>query len=457
LPTPPDRPAAAIGPGYPPLARLLPRRVFYGWWVVVACTVMTYVTVGVGYYGLAVFLKPLQREHGWSNGVVSGATGLYFVISGISSFVVGPIIDRRGPKAFMAVGIVVTALGTTLVGFVETIPQLYLVYALIAVAYGMGASVAVSSMLARWFIDQRAKAMAVASTGVSLGGATLVPLGTALVDRGGLELATPVLGALVVLIALPTLLGLVVVDPARVGLQPDGRSGDRPPGEARLSAASQYRTWTRPEAGRTLSFWAVLVGFTMALATQTAVLIHQLSYLSEDGKLGSRSAAALAVTTTTIGSITARLLVGMFADSWDKRKLAVLLFVVQGLAVLAYTWADQPVSIYLVALTFGFTIGNVYMMQSLLVGEIFGLRSFATVMGVIVLAGQVGSGAGLVFMGWYHDVTGGYAAPFHVLGVVNLAAAVVISFARPPVAVPSGTAVAASSGAPAVVSGHGSA
>ena len=59
----------------------------------------------------------------------------------------------------------------------------------------------------------------------------------------------------------------------------------------------------------------MLVGFTMALATQTAVLIHQLSYLSEDGKLGSRSAAALAVTTTTIGSIVARLLVGMFADA----------------------------------------------------------------------------------------------------------------------------------------------
>ena len=99
--------------------------------------------------------------------------------------------------------------------------------------------------------------------------------------------------------------------------------------------------------------------------------------------------------------------------------------------MLAYTWASQPVSIYVVALTFGFTIGNIYMMQSLLVGEIFGLRSFATVMGVIVLAGQVGSGAGLVFMGWYHDVTGGYAAPFRVLGALNVAAAVVISFARP--------------------------
>ena len=60
MPTQAGERGAALGPGYPPLARLLPRRVFYGWWVVVACTVMTYVTVGVGYYGLAVFLKPLQ-------------------------------------------------------------------------------------------------------------------------------------------------------------------------------------------------------------------------------------------------------------------------------------------------------------------------------------------------------------------------------------------------------------
>jgi sugar phosphate permease len=331
----------------------------------------------------------------------------------------------------MVVGIVVTALGTALVGFVNTVPQLYLVYALMAVAYGMGASVAVSSMLAKWFIDQRARAMSVSSTGVSLGGATLVPLGTALVERGGLALAAPVLGALVVLIALPTLLMVVSTDPAHMGLRPDGRSAEGPTRTSRLSMASQYRVWTRPEASRTLSFWAMLVGFAMALATQSAVLIHQLSYLAEDGKLGSRSAAALAVTTTTIGSIVARLAVGMFADGWDKRKLTVLLFVVQGVAVFGYTWADHPFSIYLVALTFGFTIGNIYMMQSLLVGEIFGLRSFGTVMGVIVLAGQVGSGIGLVFMGWYHDQTGGYASPFHVLGAVNIAAAAVVWFARP--------------------------
>lgn len=422
--------AVAPTPRPPPAARFLPKRIFYGWWVVLACTLMMYVTVGVGYYGLAVFLRPLQKEHGWSNGVVSGATGLYFVMSGLAAFLSGPIIDRRGPKRFMLAGILITGAGATAVGFVHSIWQLYAAYIVMALAYGMGSAVSVSSMLSKWFIEHRAKAMSVSSTGVSLGGATLVPIGSALVGHGGLHLAAPVLGVLVVVVALPVLLLMVCAEPRLMGLAPDGRDPSQPLRPQRLSAAAQYRTWSRGEASRTLPFWAVIVGFALALATQTAVLIHQLSFLQDSDKLGSRSAAALAVTTTTIGSIVARLLVGMFADNWDKRRLAVFLFLLQGTAVFAYTEVHGTVSIYAVALIFGFTIGNVYMMQSLLVAEIFGLVSFGTVYGVVALAGQIGSGVGLVFMGWLHDRSGSYSAPFHTLALVNVVGAAVIAFAR---------------------------
>ena len=64
----------------PPAARILPKRLFYGWYIAIACAVFSFVGVGVGYYGLAVFLKPLKDEHHWSTTAVSGATGLYFSI-----------------------------------------------------------------------------------------------------------------------------------------------------------------------------------------------------------------------------------------------------------------------------------------------------------------------------------------------------------------------------------------
>jgi predicted MFS family arabinose efflux permease len=299
----------------------------------------------------------------------------------------------------------------------------------------MGAAVAVGSIMSKWFIHHRAKAISLSSTGVSLGGATLVPFGTWLIGEGGLRLGAPVLGAMVVTVALPVLWLAIVPAPEDMGLQADGPGGPeavRPERRSRVQLHTQYRTWTREEARRTTSFWAVLIGFALALATQTAVLIHQLSFLQDDDKLGSRSAAALAVTVTTIGSIIARLVVGQFiADKADKRTMTVVLFVGQATAVLLYTMVSGTLAIYAVALLFGFTIGNVYMMMSLLTAEIFGILSFGTVYGVISLGGQLGSGAGLVFIGWAHDVTDGYRVPFVVLAAVNLLAAVIITFARP--------------------------
>ena len=419
-------------PRPPALAQLTSGRIFYGWYVALACTVMMYVTVGVSYYGLSLFLRPLREEHNWSNAVVSGATGTFFLLSGLASFAAGPWIDRFGPRVFLGLGIATTAVGAAGVGFVNEIWQLYLAYTLLAIAYGMGAVVPVSTLMSRWFIHQRAKAMMISSTGVSLGGATLVPLGAVLIDRGGLRLAAPVLGIMVFVIAMPVLLLVVSASPFDMGLEPDG--GSEAPASSRIDRASQFRVWSRRDAMRTRAFWAIVVSFFLCLAAQTAVLIFQLSFLQEPDKLGTRSAAALAVTTTTIGSILARVVVSWFADGIDKRYLAAVLFVMQAGAIVGYLYVHATVAIYAVALVFGFTIGNIYMAQSLLVGELFGLMSFGTVYGMVALVGQIGSGIGLIGVGHLID-SSGYTLPFYLLAAADLvAAALVLGAKKPPAA-----------------------
>jgi MFS family permease len=436
-------------PRLPAAYHVLPRRVYYGWYITVACAILMFVGVGVGYYGLAVYLRPLQDEHGWSNTTVSGATGLYFTLSGLAAAFVGPYIDRHGPIRVMTIGIIVNGLAAGSIGYVETVWQLYFVYAVLAIAFGVAGGVAVNAVMARWYIRRRARAMSFSSTGVSMGGVILSPLIAKLIDVGGIELASPVMGILVVSVALPVILLVLAWDPHEMGLTPDGNDAapPPPPGRAHLGRDAQFRTWSRNDAARQFSFWAILLAFLLVLMAQTGFVVHQISFLED--RMGSRSEAAFALSLTALGSTIARLIVGSFADALDKRLLTFVLFVIQGTAVLLVVHIDSIATTWLFVFVFGFTVGNIYMMQSLLVGEIFGLVSFGAIFGLVSLAGQAGSGVGPFAVGLMEDQSGGYGLPFTLTAFVTYLAAVVVLFARP-VRVPATEAPAAPEAVPSV-------
>ena len=71
-------------------------------------------------------------------------------------------------------------------------------------------------------------AMSISSTGVSVGGVVLSPLISRLIDIGGLELAAPMMGLLVVVVAVPVILLVLAWDPALHGAQPMATSRRRP-------------------------------------------------------------------------------------------------------------------------------------------------------------------------------------------------------------------------------------
>ncbi|MEM7275856.1 MAG: MFS transporter [Actinomycetota bacterium] len=413
--------------------RLLPKRLHYGWWITIGVASLMFATIGVGYYGLAVFLRPLQEENGWSNTVVSGATGMYFTVSGLTGFVIGPLVDRHGPRRFLLAGVSLVGVSAIALGSVSTIAGLYLVYLVQAIAFGLAGAVSVNSIMARWFVTRRAEAMSISATGVSTGGIVISPLGSWLIGVGGVSLAAPVLGVTVLAVGLPIVLWVLVWDPDEVGLTPDFGAPNKQAlarGTA-LSDAVQRRVWSRREAAGTVAFWAILVSFVLVLAAQTGFLLHQIAFLED--RLGSRDAAALTLSTTAFGSIVARLVVGRFADGLDKVTVSVVLFLVQGCSVFGILIWDNQVATFVFVLVIGFTIGNVYMMQSLLVAETFGLVSLGTVSGVIGLAVQVGSGAGPFLVGWIEERTGDYTTPFALSASITIISAGIILLARVPV------------------------
>ena len=68
-------------------------------------------------------------------------------------------------------------------------------------------------------------------------------------------------------------------------------------------------------------------------------------------------------------------------------------------AVLLVVHTDNIALTYGLVLVSGCTIGNIYMMQTLLTSEIYGVVSVGAILGLLLLTSQLGSGIGPALVG----------------------------------------------------------
>ena len=391
-----------------------------------------FVSSGIGFYSHGVILDPLRNLHGWSKATISSAITLYFVTAGINGFLIGRRIDRYGPKWVLVLGSLAIGSGYCLLSLVTAKWQLYAVYLVMAIGFSCINIVPINTLVANWFIRRRGFAMSLANTGLSLGGIVLVPLASFVIVHWGLGSALPLLGALGCIVIIPMALFVIKQRPADLSQFPDGevrRASAVEPGGLSLSHAIQSRVWSRVEAMRTIAFWAIVCAFLLALGGQVAFLIHQISFLNQ--YLGI-TGAATAVSITAFASIIGRLVLGTFVDRLDKRYVAMACFLLQGAAVLTLAYDNHVVILYLGTFVFGLTMGSILMVQSLIIGECFGLASFAMVAGFTGLFTMSGAAFGPTLAGVIYDATGSYQMAFTIFAALSMIAMIVIFFARPP-------------------------
>ena len=179
----------------------------------------------------------------------------------------------------------------------------------------------------------------------------------------------------------------------------------------------------------TVTFWAIVVAFFLAMTCQVSYLVHQVSFLSE--YLGLAGAAS-AVSITAAASLVGRLCMGVFIDRLDNRHVTIGLLTLQAIAILGLAYSNHIAVLYLGTMAFGLTMGCIVMMQALIIGECFGMRSFATVSGLAGVFVQVGAAIGPTIAGVIYDATRSYRIAFAIFAAASVVAIFAIVFAKPP-------------------------
>jgi sugar phosphate permease len=406
---------------------------FYGWWIVFAGSIILFVSSGIGFYGHGVILDPLGDAHGWSKGTVSSAVTLFFFSNGIIGLFIGRWMDRYGPKWFLVFGSIIFGMGLWGLRWIDSVPQLFAVYLILSAGFCSTSLVPINTLITNWFVRKRGMAMSIANTGLSVGGVLLVPLSSYLIIHQGLDRALLILGCIYVLMIIPIALIYIKQRPSELGQYPDGENRPALTSKDRNTEnAGQMKVWTRRQAMRTRAFWSIALAFMLALSGQIAYLVHQISFL---GQYLGPGKAATAVSITAGASIAGRLALGIFVDRWDKRYVAMLCMLLQGLAVLTLAFSSHVVLLYFCTFVFGLTMGSLIMMQFLLIGECFGIPSFATISGAIGIFSMPGAAFGPMIAGVIFDATQSYQWSFILFATTSFLAMGIIYFAKPPVPV----------------------
>src|SRR5215467_1542083 len=103
----------------------MPARLFYGWVIVAVC----FITMGVGVNARTAFslmFPPILDEFGWDRGVTAGAFSFGFLVSAGLSPALGRLMDRRGPRLVIEVGVLVMASGMFLATLTSEPCHLYI-------------------------------------------------------------------------------------------------------------------------------------------------------------------------------------------------------------------------------------------------------------------------------------------------------------------------------------------
>ena len=382
-----------------------------GWRIVAVCFLVATFGWGFGFYGQSVYVAELNRLHGWPASLISGGTTFFYLFGALLVAFVSEAIRRFGPRNCLVAGVLALAAAAVLIGQVTEPWQLYATDAMLAFGWAGTSLGIITNTLGLWFDNKRGMAISLALNGASFGGIVGVPLLAAAI--GSLGFADAMIAAAMVMVALMIPIILIFV-----GRPPIGSNAI-----AAVKADAPSATQIRGAAFRDAGFLTAAIAFALVLLAQVGFIVHLISFL--DPVIG-RERAAIAVALLTAMAMAGRVLFSTVIDRLNQRLASAISFVSQAVALLIIINSRNDVVLIGCCALFGFSVGNLITLPSLIVQREFDPRWFGVLISLITAINQVTYAFGPGIVGLLRDASGSYALPFYGCIGLELIAAVLI-------------------------------
>jgi MFS family permease len=416
------------------------KKIFYGWWIVLATNIICMLGFGTWLYSFGVFFKPMAAEFGWTRAMVSLAYSLRNIEGGIASPIVGWAVDRYGARIVIIIGAIISGGSFCLMPIVDSLWKFYIIYGVLLSA-GMSGMLYIPAwtVIAKWFKKRLTRALGILGAGAGFGGFICAPSAAYLISLYGWRAAFVVFGFVIWIVVIP-LAFIVKNSPEEIGLRIDGetpeeRNQDDIPAETAVNGsktpAPTEVDFTLKQALASSTFWMLCLAFFFQGVSHSTVTVHLVPFLTDVGISPIKAAASIG--SLTLVSVIGRIGFGFLGDYFSKRYLFIVTYVFMGVGMIVLMFTKTMDMVYLFIFLFGVGFGGNVPLMPAIRAEYFGRLSLGKIQGfmnpVMMLAGAIGPPvAGYVF-----DNSGSYYYSFMVTGVLTFFAAVAMFFTRPTV------------------------
>jgi cyanate permease len=179
----------------------------------------------------------------------------------------------------------------------------------------------------------------------------------------------------------------------------------------------------RAQALRDVRFLSIAIGFALVLFAQVGFIVHLIAFL--DPLIGPQGAAT-AIALLTAMAMGGRLLLSVVIDRLNQRLASALSFLSQAVALAIVIHFRNEILLMAACALFGFSVGNLITLPSLIVQREFAAGSFGVLISLSTAIGQVTYAFGPGVLGLLRDLSGSYSLPFSGCIALEVAAAALI-------------------------------
>lgn len=396
--------------------------IFHGWWIVGVAMLTQLVSNGLLVYSYGLLVIPIGTELGTSRTeMMWGKTG-FLLTTVLLSPLLGMLLDRRSICTMMILGSLALGLSFVLISVSQTVVHISLAFAVLpGLAYTLLGILGTNTLVVRWFVVKRARALSLAALGASIGGLLVPYLFQMMIDAWGWRSACFWSGIIATALTLPATALLVHNQPEDIGLYPDG---------AATLPTSVVVAPPMPVDNllRTFQFWSIAISVGAVFAANAAIIINIVPFAQQHGIASKQAVLFLPV--IAVSALAGKLLFSFIADRVDLKFALLTCMVVQIPPIIAFTQTNDYMTMLACAVIYGAASGGQLPSWAALLARLYGPAHYGYVMGSMLPIISILGAMVVPLIGVLFDHSGNYISSFMFLVAMIVFAAATLLLSR---------------------------